>query len=88
MGVYELVLQVKFGRTKNNWSESQLKAEIINLSGSKNNSAQSDCKYLAIALSAEKTITDYSLKQKKELIELLEKKINLLKNIGVAHCTN
>ena len=65
---------------KNNWSESQLKAKINELSESRSPENRNYSSVIkATAKITEETIKDYSPEQRKELISLLEEKLNLLK---------
>ena len=65
---------------KNNWSESQLKAKITELSDSRSTDNQnySSVVKLTAKITAE-TIKSYSPQQRQELINLLESKLDLLK---------
>ena len=65
---------------KNNWSESQLKAKINDLSESRNTDNKNYSSVIKVtAKITEETVKSYSPQQRQELINLLENKLNLLK---------
>lgn len=65
---------------KNNWSESQLKAKINDLSESRNTDYKNYSSVIKVtAKITEETVKSYSPQQRQELINLLENKLNLLK---------
>ena len=65
---------------KNSWSESELKTKINDLSESRSNENKSYSSVIkATAKITEETIKNYSPEQRQELIDLLEKKLDLLK---------
>ncbi len=65
---------------KNNWSESELKAKINDLSESRSPENRNYSSVIkATAKITEETIKDYSPEQRQELMRLLEEKLNLLK---------
>ena len=65
---------------KNNWSESELKAKINDLSESRSPENRNYSSVIkATAKITEETIKSYSPEQRQELMRLLEEKLNLLK---------
>ena len=65
---------------KNNWSESQLKAKINDLSESRNTENKNYSSVIKVtAKITEETVKSYSPEQRQELISLLENKLDLLK---------